>query len=57
MEQLKMPALFDRLQMTPSMRRAAIGSIIGRLAQPGSERATKHWLERNSGLDEFVGGS
>ncbi len=34
-----------------------MGSIIGRLAQPGSERATKRWLDHNSGLDAFVGGS
>ena len=29
--------------------------MIGRLAEPASERATKDWLEATSGLDEFLG--
>jgi transposase len=34
---------------------AAIGSIIGRLASPGSERGTHKYLQTQSGLDELLG--
>ena len=34
---------------------AAIGSIIGRMAAPGSERATHRWLQQESGLGELIG--
>jgi len=34
---------------------AAIGLIIGRMAAPGSERATHRWLQRESGLGELMG--
>lgn len=33
----------------------AMGSIIGRMAKPGSELATWHWLRQISGLGELLG--
>ena len=36
---------------------AAIGLIVGRMAAPGSERATHRWLQRESGLGELLGQS
>jgi len=33
---------------------AAIGSIIGRMAAPGSELSTHHWLQHESGLGELI---
>ena len=55
MEQLGLSELLEKLEMPRGLRYAAIGSIIGRLAEPSSERATKKWLEAASGLDEFLG--
>ena len=37
------------------MSAAAIGSIIARMAQPGSERATRRWLGERSALGELLG--
>jgi hypothetical protein len=34
---------------------AALGNIIGRMTQPGSELATHAWLQRHSGLGELLG--
>ena len=36
------------------MRAAVLGAIVGRLARPGSERATWGWLRRRSGLGELL---
>ena len=33
---------------------AAVGSIIGRMAAPGSERATYRWLQQRSALGELL---
>ena len=35
-------------------RAAAIGSVIGRMAAPGSELSTWHWLRERSGLGELL---
>ena len=40
MEQVELIPLLQRLGFTGPQRAAAIGSIIGRMAAPGSERAT-----------------
>lgn len=34
---------------------AAIGAVIGRMAEPGSELATHYWLQHQSGLGELIG--
>jgi transposase len=41
---------FNRHQLS-----AAIGTIIGRMVQPGSELATHQWLQQRSGLGELLG--
>ena len=40
---------FNRHQLS-----AAIGTIIGRMVQPGSELATHQWLQQRSGLGELL---
>ena len=37
-----------------SLRAAAIGSIVARMARPGSERATRRWLGERSALGELL---
>lgn len=36
------------------VRAAILGSIIGRMARPASERATRRWLDQRSGLGELL---
>ena len=55
LQQLGVPALLARLGLTGPQRAAALGSIIGRLAAPGSERATHAWLGQRSALGELLG--
>jgi hypothetical protein len=42
------------LGLSGPLRSVILGVIIGRLAHPGSERATRRWLERRSGLGELL---
>ena len=44
MEQVGLRALLAQLGLNSRQQAAAMGSIIGRLAAPGSERATHRWL-------------
>ena len=44
MDQLGLRTCLQELGMGPSLRAAAIGSIIARMARPGSERAARRWL-------------
>ena len=55
LEKLGLPALLADLGINGALRAAAAGAIIGRLAQPASERATHRWLQRRSGLGELLG--
>ena len=55
MEQLGLRTLFEELGMGASMSAAAVGSIIARMAQPGSERAARRWLGERSALGELLG--
>ena len=55
MEQLGLRTLFEELGMGASMSAAAVGSIIARMAQPGSERAARRWLGERSALGELPG--
>ena len=41
--------------LTTPQRMAAIASIVGRMAAPGSERATYQWLTRRGALGEWLG--
>ncbi|RMG59559.1 MAG: IS1634 family transposase, partial [Gammaproteobacteria bacterium] len=54
MEQVDFAGLLASLGLTGPQRAAAIGSIIGRMAAPGSERATHRWLDEHSGLGELL---
>ena len=55
MDQLGLRTLFEELGMGASMSAAAVGSIIARMAQPGSERAARRWLGERSALGELLG--
>ena len=55
LEKLGLPALLADLGVNGALRAAAAGAIIGRLAQPASERATHRWLQQRSGLGELLG--
>ena len=55
LEQLGLPALLTELGVNGALRAAAAGAVVGRLAQPASERATHRWLQTRSGLGELLG--
>ena len=54
LEQLGLGDLLTELGLNGPMRAAAMGAMVGRLARPGSERATWGWLRRRSGLGELL---
>lgn len=54
MQQVDFQALLRELGFTGPQRAAALGSIIGRMAAPASERATHAWLSQQSGLGELL---
>ena len=54
LEQLGLGDLLTELGLNGPMRAAALGAMVGRLARPGSERATWGWLRRRSGLGELL---
>ena len=49
MERLGLGRLLEGLGFNGRQRAVAVGSIIGRMAQPGSERASWRWLCERSG--------
>lgn len=55
MAQVDFVGLLRDLGFTGPQRASAIGSIIGRMAAPGSELATYDWLCQRSGLGELLG--
>ena len=54
MEQVGLPTLLAQLGLNSRQQAAAVGSIIGRLAAPGSERATHRWLRDTSALGDLL---
>jgi transposase len=54
MQQVDFTGLLTELGFTGPQRAAALGSIIGRMAAPGSELATHGWLGARSGLGELL---
>ena len=54
MDQLGLRTRLEELGIGASLRAAAIGSIIARMARPGSERATRRWLGERSALGELL---
>ena len=55
MDQLGLRTRLEALGIGASVRTAAIGSIIARMARPSSERATRRWLGERSALGELLG--
>lgn len=53
--QVGLDALLAAQGVNASLRAAALGSIVGRLACPASERATHAWLCERSALGELLG--
>ena len=54
MEQVGLRGLLAQLGLNSRQQAAAVGSIIGRLAAPGSERATHRWLRETSALGDLL---
>ncbi|MBF0108790.1 MAG: IS1634 family transposase, partial [Magnetococcales bacterium] len=54
MNQVGFIDLLEKSGFTGPQRMAAVGSIIGRMADPGSERATYRWLGTRSALGELL---
>ena len=54
LEWLDFPRILAKAGLNGAQQAAAIGSVIGRMAAPGSELSTWHWLRERSGLDELI---
>lgn len=54
MAQLRFGELLTELDFNDKLKNAAIANVIGRMAQPGSERATWRWLTTQSALGELL---
>ena len=54
MEQLGLEVLLERLGFNGTQRALAMATIIARMAQPGSERASWRWLCERSALGELL---
>ncbi len=54
MESLQLRQKLTALGFNTPELAAAIGSIIGRMVHPGSERETHRWLQNNTGLGELI---
>jgi len=48
-------AIFEEAGLNRIQRIAAIGSVIARMAQPGSEQSSWQWLRESSALGELLG--
>ncbi len=55
MRQLHPPSLLEDLGLSGAQRAAVLGSLVGRMAAPASERAAWHWLRQRSALGEPLG--
>ena len=51
---LEMPRILETVGFNKVQRAAAMGSIIGRMAVPGSELSTRRWLTERSALGELL---
>jgi len=54
LEWLELPRILAEAGFNGNQQAAAIGSVIGRMAAPGSELATWRWLTERSGLGELL---
>ena len=55
MDQLGLRTRLQELGIGASLCAAAVGSIVARMAEPGSERAARRWLGERSALGELLG--
>ena len=55
LKRLKLDDKLKELGFNMHQLNAAIGTIIGRMAVPGSELATHYWLQNHTGLGELLG--
>jgi len=51
---LNLPKILEEAGFNKVQREVAVGAIIGRMAEPGSERATWQWLTEQSGIGELM---
>ena len=54
MEHVQLIPFLQSLGLNVRQRAAAVGSVIGRMAPPGLERATYRWLCQRSALGELL---
>jgi len=54
-KELHLDKVLKELKFNNKQINTALGSIIGKLAAPGSERSTHKYLQNISGLDELLG--
>jgi len=54
LEQLGLPALLESLGVNAITRAMILAQVVGRMAAPGSERATWGWLNERSALPELL---
>jgi transposase len=54
LQSLQLDSKLSSLGLNASEVSAAIGTIIGRMAAPGSERSTHRWLQQESGLGDLI---
>jgi hypothetical protein len=54
MAEVRFVALLEHLGLSGPQRALIVGAIIGRMAAPGSERATHRWLSARSALGELL---
>jgi len=54
LEWLELPRILEGAGLNGIQRAAVLGNVIGRMAAPGSELATWHWLQERSGMGELL---
>ncbi len=54
LQSLQLDAQLTALGLNRAEVATAIGTIVGRMAAPGSELSTHRWLQRESGLGEII---
>ncbi|MBW2366647.1 MAG: IS1634 family transposase [Deltaproteobacteria bacterium] len=55
LKQLQLDEILKDFGFNRHQRSAAIGTIVGRMIEPGSELATHYWLQNHTGLGELIG--
>ncbi len=51
MRQLRPPSLLEQLGLSGAQRAAVLGSLVGRMAAPASERTSWHWLRHRDTIE------